>query len=268
MNTPVLLVGGTPGWRRSVTTHLERWLCAVVSTEREGVEACLSEAADGERPFSVVLVDGSSVPEDRPFFPRVFPERLRNFSSFYLLDSPSRRWRRAALSDAGYADFVPKPVKRSVLKNLLLSGADSGRIYGEYPASAAVCRKAKVLLVEDSEVNRKVASVMLRRLGCSVTAAHDGFEALDLLRREAFDLVFMDVQMPVLDGIDAVKRIRSGYGEIGRPDIPVIAMTARALPGDREECFAAGMDDYIVKPVKMNILEEILKKWLPGGEAQ
>ena len=268
MNTPVLLVGGTPGWRRSVTTHLERWLCAVASTEREGVEACLSEAANGERPFSVVFVDGSSVPENRPFFPRALPERLRNFSSFYLLDSPSRRWRRAALSDAGYADFVPKPVKRSVLKNLLLSGADGGRIYGEYPVSAAAFRKAKVLLVEDSAVNRKVASVMLQRLGCSVSAAHDGFEALDLLRRETFDLVFMDVQMPVLDGIDAVKRIRSGYGEIGRPDIPVIAMTARALPGDREECFAAGMDDYIPKPVKMNTLEGILKKWLPGGEAQ
>lgn len=265
MNTPVLLVGGTPGWRRSVATHLQRWLCSATSVELEKVEEELAGALDAGRPFSVVLVDGSTLAEGSPFSPRALPERLRVSSSFYLLDYPSRRWGRAALTTAGYVDFLPKPVKRSALKNLLLSGA--GGVSAEHTAAAAVW-KAKVLLVEDSEVNRKVASVMLRRLGCSVAAAHDGFEALDLLRRETFDLVFMDVQMPVLDGIDAVKRIRSGYGEIGRPDIPVIAMTARALPGDREECFAAGMDDYISKPVKMNVLEEMLKKWLPGGEAQ
>ena len=271
MNIPVLLAGGTAGWRRSVTTHLRRWLCAVAEAELERAKECIAEAADSGRPFSAVLVDGSRFADGGGFSPRDLPERLRTLSVFYLLDYPSRRWGRTALRNAGYAEFLPKPVKRSALKSLLLSITDaSGGVSGTSGASAAFsassdAREAKVLLVEDSEVNRKVASIMLQRLGCSVTVAHDGFEALEILHHEDFDLVFMDVQMPVLDGLEAVKRIRNIPGGRGRPDLPVIAMTARAMPGDRDECFAAGMNDYISKPVKMRALEEILTKWYSGG---
>jgi len=271
MNTPVLLAGGTPGWRRSVTMHLKRWLCEVTETELERAEECIVAAADSGRPFSAVLVDGSRLADEGGFSPRDLPERLRILSVFYLLDYSSRRWGRTALRNAGYADFLPKPVKRSALKNLLLSIAGASeresRGGGSYAAASAppTVGEAKVLLVEDSEVNRKVASIMLQRLGCSVTVAHDGFEALEILHHEDFDLVFMDVQMPVLDGLEAVKRIRRSPGGIGRPDLPVIAMTARAMPGDRDECFGAGMNDYISKPVKMRDLEEILTKWFSGG---
>ena len=270
MDLPVLLVGGTPGWRRSVSAHLKRWLCAVVEVEPDEMEERLAEALASGRPFSIVFIDGKC-PGDAGFFsPLVLPEKIRATSTFYLLDYPSWRWGRAALRSKGYLDFLSKPLKKGVLKSALLAAVgDSGVFFSEQGAQSYKglldARGAKVLLVEDNEVNRKVGTIMLRRLGCSITVAHDGFEALEILRNEDFDLVFMDIQMPILDGIEVVKRIRNGAEGIARPNVPVIAMTARALHDYRDECFEAGMDDYIAKPVKLQVLEEILMKWLPGG---
>ncbi|MCH8539343.1 MAG: PAS domain S-box protein [Opitutales bacterium] len=115
-----------------------------------------------------------------------------------------------------------------------------------------------VLLVEDNELNLQVAQGLLVKLNGQVETARNGEEALAMLRRKSFDLVFMDVQMPVMDGLTAVRKWRDFEARENRPRVPVVAMTAHALDGDRQKCIQAGMDDYIFKPVSLNALREVV----------
>ncbi|MDA0667136.1 MAG: response regulator [Planctomycetota bacterium] len=117
----------------------------------------------------------------------------------------------------------------------------------------------RILLAEDNFVNQKVATKMLEGLGCEVDIAANGAEARDAVSVKKYDAVLMDCQMPVLDGYAATAAIRKG--EAGKSHVPVIAMTANAMQGDREKCLSAGMDDYIAKPVHRGILEDVLKRW-------
>ena len=117
-----------------------------------------------------------------------------------------------------------------------------------------------VLLTEDNPVNQKVATRMLTKMGCSVTLANNGQEAVVLSAQETFDLVFMDVHMPVLDGLEATREIRVRERETGG-HLPIVAMTANAMEGDREMCLEAGMDDYITKPVQMATLRTALEHY-------
>lgn len=122
-------------------------------------------------------------------------------------------------------------------------------------------RQARVLLVEDNPVNQMVAKGMLAKLGCDVAVAAHGAEALDHLAREPVDLVLMDCNMPIMDGYEASRRIRQS----GRwPDLPIIALTANALPDERERCQAAGMSDYLAKPFRREELAALLDSWLPA----
>lgn len=119
---------------------------------------------------------------------------------------------------------------------------------------------AKILLVEDNEVNQKVAKGRLDKLGVEVVLANNGLEALEAFQQQRFDLILMDCQMPVVDGYQATRNIRQ-YNEWGGT-IPIIAITANAIAGDRERCLNAGMDDYITKPIKQDILAEKVQFWL------
>jgi CheY-like chemotaxis protein len=122
----------------------------------------------------------------------------------------------------------------------------------------------KVLLVEDNAVNAMVAEAAIAHLGLEVVLATDGQEALDLLvpGPHGFDLVLMDCQMPVLDGIEATRRLRVHEQDIGSPNVPVIALTANATPHDRQRCAAAGMDDHLAKPFKQEELAAMLRQHL------
>ena len=129
-------------------------------------------------------------------------------------------------------------------------------------------RHAHVLVVEDVAVNQKVAVSMLERLGVRASVAADGQEALDVLASLHYDLVLMDCQMPVVDGFEAARRIRAGAAGEHNRHIRIVAMTANAMIGDREKCLAAGMDDYLAKPVAIDALAAKLSHWLPGRELQ
>ena len=120
--------------------------------------------------------------------------------------------------------------------------------------------EARVLLAEDNVVNQKVATKMLQRLGCEVTIAADGVDAVRLSGEGQYDLLFMDCQMPNLDGYGATRAIRER--EAGGPRVPIVAMTANAMQGDRERCLEAGMDEYVSKPVAAKRLTEVLVQLL------
>jgi CheY-like chemotaxis protein len=135
--------------------------------------------------------------------------------------------------------------------------ADTGAASAPAWASAPL-----VLVAEDSPINQIVAARALERCGCRVQVVADGQEALDALQAQRYDAVLMDCQMPGMDGYDATGELRRS--EQGLLHTPVIAMTAQAMDGDRERCLAAGMDDYITKPLRHAELAEALRRWIPA----
>ena len=118
---------------------------------------------------------------------------------------------------------------------------------------------AVILLVEDNLVNQKVATAMIKKLGCEVTVANNGAEALKVIPDKQFDIILMDCQMPVMDGFEATRAIRQMVGEIR--DIPIVAVTAHTLKEDRQRCLDAGMDDYVAKPVRRDKLFAVLQNY-------
>ena len=118
------------------------------------------------------------------------------------------------------------------------------------------------MLVDDNEINQEVAKALLEPFEMHIDLASNGQEALDMVQKQTYDLVFMDHFMPVMDGVEATKRIRSLEGEYYK-NLPVIALTADAVQGVREEFFAAGMNDFASKPIEMEDVSKVLCKWLP-----
>ncbi|MBL4589306.1 MAG: response regulator [Alphaproteobacteria bacterium] len=121
----------------------------------------------------------------------------------------------------------------------------------------------QILIAEDNPTNQMIATAILEQYGCVITPANNGREAIELLNKGNFDLIFMDCQMPEMDGYEATRRIRRHEREQHLPHMPIIAFTVNAMKGDREHCITAGMDDYVSKPVKKENLAAILLKWLP-----
>ena len=128
--------------------------------------------------------------------------------------------------------------------------------------------ECRILLAEDNVTNRHVALAYLKKLGFSAHAVPDGAEAVLALEREPYDLVFMDCQMPVMDGYEATTRIRDPHSRVLNHRVPIVALTAHAMAGFREKCLEAGMDDYLPKPIEREALAAVLEKWLPGGAAR
>lgn len=126
-------------------------------------------------------------------------------------------------------------------------------------------RSLNILLVEDQPVTQKLVALLLERWGHHVTVAQNGFEGLEQFRVGAFDLVLMDLQMPVMDGLSATQEIRKHEREAHLPHTPIIALTGQSADGDRETCMAAGMDDYLSKPVTAGMLSQLLQRH--GGAA-
>jgi CheY-like chemotaxis protein len=125
-------------------------------------------------------------------------------------------------------------------------------------------RVPRVLVVDDNPINQLVAREMLLSLGVEVETAEHGADALARLERSSYALVFMDVMMPVLDGLATTRAWRELEGRTGRRRLPVVALTANAMASDRERCLEAGMDDYLAKPVRREQLAQMLARWLPA----
>ena len=122
--------------------------------------------------------------------------------------------------------------------------------------------KIQVLLVEDNPINRKLASIQLKKLDCQIDIACNGIEAVEKAEQTLYDIILMDCQMPEMDGFEATQKIRAIAAE-KYSKVPIVAVTANALPEDKERCFECGMDDFISKPLKPNDLADSLGKWVP-----
>jgi two-component system, sensor histidine kinase and response regulator len=170
--------------------------------------------------------------------------------------------------------YLNKPVRQSELYNCLAT------LMGKPPGDNVLVTRhtlseqrshlrGRVLLAEDNPVNQEVVQAMLESVGCTVKVAADGRQALDAIAREPFDAILMDCQMPVLDGFETTAEIRRmEQGQPGTRRLPIIALTANAMEGDRERCLAAGMDDYLSKPVRPDELRSSLARWLPAGPVE
>ena len=167
----------------------------------------------------------------------------------------------------GYAAYLYKPVKGARLHGVLRSVLGASITTASPSSRPTVIRTpqatcGRILLVEDNLVNQKVAQRLLERQGHRVDLAGNGVEALAALREQAYDLVLMDCQMPEMDGFEATRRLRDPALGLRNPAIPVIALTANAMQGDRERCIEAGMSDYLAKPISPNALANMLEQWL------
>jgi two-component system, sensor histidine kinase and response regulator len=188
-----------------------------------------------------------------------------------MLTSDRRPGDSARCRELGVTHHLIKPIKHDELRralNALIEDRD-GRAgpmqSGPEPVSTtSPIRPLRVLVAEDNVVNQRLASAMLARLGHEVVIVSDGVEAVAAVNQERFDVVFMDVQMPTMSGLDATASIReSERGTSVR--VPIVAMTARAMSGDRERCLEAGMDDYVTKPVSLVAIENALRRVMDLG---
>ncbi len=248
---------------------LTRW--RVDHALADGAEACLARmrrAADAGRPYDMILLDMHMPETDGLELARRIKadEALRNFK-LVILTSHGQRGDAELFSQAGFAGYISKPIEQSELYNTLVQVAaisgGSEHLITRYSQRELPQFQARVLVVEDNITNQQVAYGMLSKLGLKIDTVANGLEALDALQRLPYDLVFMDCQMPVMDGYEASRRIRSMDAMVNDPGIPIVAMTANAMRGDREKCLDAGMDDHIAKPIDPSRLERALSQWLP-----
>jgi len=207
------------------------------------------------------IMDGLQLARAIKADPDLAPLRLIMLSSF------SQRGQAEIAQHAGVAAYLTKPVRQSQLYNGIVTVMSTSSepqpmtlVTRQSLAEPRAEGRTRVLLAEDNIVNQRLAVRMLEKFGCRVDAVANGREVVEALTRMAYPLIFMDCQMPEMDGYDATAAIRSSETLTGGR-IPIIAMTANALPGDRERCLQAGMDDYVSKPIKVEDLLEILRKW-------
>ncbi len=225
-------------------------------------------ACEQGRPHDVVMLDlvmpgldGFEVAD------AVTSRRLLPPGRIVLVSSGGRRGDAARCREMGIAGFLTKPATPTELRDVLahvLRAPHDGEPNPELITRHLIKERPhprKVLLVEDNPINQAVAEGMLLKLGYDVCVVPDGQEALERLEAEPFDLVFMDMQMPVLDGVATTREIRRREGTTRR--IPIVAMTASAMAEDRDQCFAAGMDDHLAKPVRLATLQEVLQRYAP-----
>jgi PAS domain S-box-containing protein len=261
----VLVVDDNATNRRILQHQLSRW--AVDHSSADGAESALRmlrAAAESGRPFELVILDRQMPEVDGlALAAMIRADALIQNVAAVMLTSLGRH-DAVALAELGIDIHLTKPVKQAQLYECLTQALDakvpSRRTPPPTPALAQQePSKARVLVAEDNVVNQKVIQLLLARLGYGVDLVANGMEAIDALSRIRYDVVLMDWQMPELDGFETTRRIRSHEGGAAR--IPIIAMTASALVGDREACLEAGMDDYLTKPIKTSELQEVMERW-------
>ncbi|MDG4598104.1 MAG: response regulator [Candidatus Contendobacter sp.] len=269
-NRRVLVVDDNATQREIFHRYLSGWGMRAVSVG-SGVEALatLRQAAMAREVFELVIVDRNMPEMDGvELARRIRADAMLRMPRLLMLTLGS-------LGDVGSQvavsvnRYLQKPIRRAELRDALCRLIDPAtadpvsRLLPRYDRQ--IHFDARVLVVEDNLVNQEVALAMLKELGCRSTAVNDGRAALAALEKEPYDLVLMDCQMPVLDGWAATAAWRRRESATGDRRVPIIALTANIVKGIREQCLAAGMDDYLSKPFEQARLVAILNRWLPAA---
>jgi two-component system sensor histidine kinase/response regulator len=281
---PVLVVDDNATNRRILGERLRRWGCAPALAENgEAALQALSKARSNGSPFALVLTD-ARMPKMDGFTLAELIQKDHQLAgaTIMMLTSGGRRGDASLCRRLGVAAYLTKPVGQSELWEAILSviGASSHPHEPRTLVTRHTLREARsmssenpstftglrILLAEDNAVNQAVATRLLNKMGHEVVVAENGLQALAALERQTFDLVIMDVQMPEMDGFEATAEIRRREREQGG-HLPIVAMTAHAMKGDRERCLAAGMDAYITKPVQRRDLYEAIEKVMAESAA-
>lgn len=262
-----LIVDDNETNRLILEQQLSAWRMRPVAVESAGEAlATLREAARSGDPYHLALLDLMMPGVDGLMLARQVQADPALGAPAMLLLTSDQTVTREEVEAAGVSAALSKPVRHGELRGALLAllGEATERPAPAEPASGGL--GVRVLVVEDNEINQLVAAGLLQNLGCTVDVAGDGLEAVELLSRpHEYAAVLMDCRMPRLDGFDATRQIRRRE-PVGRR-VPIIAMTASAMEGERERCLAAGMDDYLTKPVDIVELERVVREWaLPDAD--
>ena len=236
----------------------------------------LKDAVRKNDPFPIVLLD-MQMPEmdGEETAKRILNDPEINESNIIILTSLGQRGDAQYLKQLGCKAYLVKPVKQSHLFNTIINvlqmkkeqsslaagpGNEEPELITAHVIEEQIRNGVRILLAEDNLINQKVARKILQKKNYSVDVVNNGKEAVKAALRQHYDIILMDVQMPVMDGYEATQKLRAKLSP--KEHIPIIAMTAHAMKGDREKCLLAGMDDYISKPIKPDDLYAILEKWL------
>ncbi|RYU57753.1 PAS domain S-box protein [Methylolobus aquaticus] len=273
----VLLVGGNNSQIAILAEWLTSWGCAChTASSRHGALLRLEEARRAQQSYRFAIVDLGAADLDELVRYVDAGERLPLLEStkWIALTSYGGKAQLTALRSAGIEACLTKPITPSRLFDCLaafLSGSPQHQETAprnlSAPGDAHISTSRKVLLAEDNAINRRVTLAILAKLGYTADAVENGRECLEQLAQRDYDLVLMDCQMPEVDGYSASRRIRDPESGVRNHDIPIIALTAHAMRGDRERCLAAGMDDYLTKPLDVEALRSALDRWLPEPQS-
>jgi two-component system sensor histidine kinase/response regulator len=257
-------------------THSWGMECDVATN---GLQALEMIAGSRQRPYDVAILDMQMPEMDGLELARAIKRDPSNARmKLVLMTSMAQRGHAARSEQAGIAGFLNKPVRQAQLYDCLRTViGPSSQASPETARSAPKLvtahslkeaddlRRPRVLLAEDNLTNQMAAVRMLENLGCQVDLAVNGIEAIEACRHVDYGIVFMDIQMPEMDGLTATREIRAFEAAHGTAPVPIIALTANAMQGDGEKCLAAGMSDYLSKPFRAAQLSQMLKSWEGSG---
>ena len=265
------LIVGSSGTGEVLREQLGSWGMGIhaLTDGREALTA-LQEAAARGQAYHFVLADAQLPGMDGPVLAQTVKNDLALAATrIIILLAPGQRSTFSSGEGSDIAACLSKPVKRSQLRDVfrsLLAAASRPvatpklRLAPVAPVRPLRGKSVRVLIAEDNQVNQKVVIKQLEKIGFKADAVANGAEALAATAKVAYDLVLMDCQMPEMDGFAATREIRRREGEFNM-HTPIVALTANALEGDRDRCLAAGMDDYLSKPIKLEQLRTVLERW-------
>jgi PAS domain S-box-containing protein len=270
----ILIADSQPAYRSMLSNLLDNIGCRHLEvSDGESALSMIRDSLCSNQPIDLVLVDMHLSKIDGIKLGKMIKSdpTIRHIP-IIMITFVGQRGDISMLQDIGFAAYLNKPVKQSLLHKSLQKifngkmseniGHKPFNIITKFSITEEESRRNLILLVEDSEMNKKLASVYLNKMGYQVEVASNGKEAVEMVSQKHFDLILMDIQMPVMNGIDATKIIRGSEDPNINNKVPIIALTANAMTQDRKLCMDTGMNDYLSKPFKPEDLQSILEKYL------